>query len=605
MLLGRLSARGRRLLVVSLFALVFSLFFYCREPLIYTAKSSEPVLLPTPPSTPPKTDTKSLPECKPPVPKKEKLLSHTYRDDGILEVNPAGGHPIYELIDLANTRWKFKLSKASKTLDEAVREYVKRYNRRPPEGFDKWWRYVEKHNVQLPDEYDQIWRDLEPFWGFSPRDLQRIQKEQELHTDTFTLGKNETGDSVEVLKVSFARSTNDWKPEDLLGGAESIKQILKDVQHELPPFRAVISPHDNPTLFTDYEIKKTLLDAVDRGAYVAVDKLARGPGLGWLSGCSPSSPARQGKTTKPPPPTKTFIFDHRKAMEPCLHPYLFDSIGEFLVHDRPGTSDMMLSRFAYCATAMHHDIQIPTLSGWVDDTDDPEWESKLDERLNWRGSNTGMWHAPTTRWKEAQRARLVDFANGLNGTIRVLIPPSEKEKRIGEGVEISRAKINPAMMDVAFAGEPVGCHEETCPELLNRYEWRKRQGSKESGNFKYIIDVDGNAWSSRFKRLITTNSLIFKATVYPEWFQDRIEPWVHYVPVQVDYSDVYDALTFFRGGLYGEGAHQDLARKIASEGRAWSKDFWRKEDVTAYVYRLVLEYARVMSSDRDAMSYDG
>ncbi|KAG6858275.1 hypothetical protein C0991_003157, partial [Blastosporella zonata] len=29
--------------------------------------------------------------------------------------------------------------------------------------------------------------------------------------------------------------------------------------------------------------------------------------------------------------------------------------------------------------------------------------------------------------------------------------------------------------------------------------------------------LDGNGWSSRFKRLITSNSLIFKATIYPEW----------------------------------------------------------------------------------------
>ncbi|KAG5719518.1 KDEL motif-containing protein 1, partial [Termitomyces sp. T112] len=151
----------------------------------------------------------------------------------------------------------------------------------------------------------------------------------------------------------------------------------------------------------------------------------------------------------------------------------------------------------------------------------------------------------------------------------------------------------------------VGCHEETCLELRRRYEWRRRQGSKESGQFKYIIDVDGNAWSSRFKRLITSNSLVFKATVYPEWLFDRIEPWVHYVPVQVDYSDVYDALAFFRGGLYGEDRREELARTIANEGRAWSRTFWRKEDITAYVYRLILEYARVMSSDRDAMSYDG
>lgn len=77
----------------------------------------------------------------------------------------------------------------------------------------------------------------------------------------------------------------------------------------------------------------------------------------------------------------------------------------------------MLPRFAYCATLMHHDIQIPTLNAWVDDilprSHDPEWDQKLDEQLAWRGSNTGMWHAPNTRWKKAQRARRVDLTNEL------------------------------------------------------------------------------------------------------------------------------------------------------------------------------------------------
>lgn len=68
-------------------------------------------------------------------------------------------------------------------------------------------------------------------------------------------------------------------------------------------------------------------------------------------------------------------------------------------------------------------------------------------------------------------------------------------------------------------------------------------------------------------------------------FYDRVEPWVHYVPIQTDYSDLHDSLLFFRGGLYGEGSHEDLARKIASDGRRWSKTFWRKEDITAYLFR--------------------
>lgn len=70
-------------------------------------------------------------------------------------------------------------------------------------------------------------------------------------------------------------------------------------------------------------------------------------------------------------------------------------------------------------------------------------------------------------------------------------------------------------------------------------------------------------------------------------FLDRIQPWVHYVPVQVDLSDLHDALLFFRGDLYGEGSHHELARKIAHEGREWAKRFWRKEDMTAYAFRYV------------------
>lgn len=100
-----------------------------------------------------------------------------------------------------------------------------------------------------------------------------------------------------------------------------------------------------------------------------------------------------------------------------------------------------------------------------------------------------------------------------------------------------------------------------------------------------LKQVDGHAWSSRFKRLITSNGLVFKSTIYPEWFTDRVQPWVHYVPIQVDLSDLWDALTFFRGQPGGEGAHDDMACKIARDGREWSLSFWRREDMVAYMFR--------------------
>ncbi|KAG5635149.1 hypothetical protein H0H81_012270 [Sphagnurus paluster] len=469
--------------------------------------------------------------------------AHTYRPDGLLEVNPARTHPIFDLIDLAHARWKFKLARASTTLDEAVQEYVRRYNRRPPRGFDKWWDYVTAHNVQLPDEYDQIHRDLAPFWGYHPTYLQQLQASEELRADSFTLGKNassESGGRVAVLRTAFrdAHGSSEWNPEKFLGGAYSIMEVLKEVEHDLPEFRAVVSPHDSPTLFADYEIKRAALDAADRGTYVDPDTLVPGEKLGWLSGCAPSSPARQAPAHPIPNPstpaknktkTKTFIFDHRKSMDPCTHPTHLTHVGEFLAHPHPhpAPSPHLLPRFAYCATQMHHDIQVPTLSGWVrgpgtskedeEDEADPPWEARLDARLSWRGANTGMWHAPHTRWRDAQRARLVGLAGALNGSVRVLLPGaagtgetgsgnrndkrsgsgswggngsgSARAARVGEGVEMKRALVNPAMMDVAFAGEPVGCHEETCGVLRREFEWRKRQDAREAGRFKYVIDV--------------------------------------------------------------------------------------------------------------------
>jgi hypothetical protein len=83
----------------------------------------------------------------------------------------------------------------------------------------------------------------------------------------------------------------------------------------------------------------------------------------------------------------------------------------------------------------------------------------------------------------------------------------------------------------------------------------------------------------------------------------------------------YDIMEFFRGDSRGQGAHDELARKIGSAGKIWSKTFYRKEDMIAYMFRCVsslfssegsrlrllcrlfLEYSRVMDVDRDNMAY--
>lgn len=43
------------------------------------------------------------------------------------------------------------VKKQSKTLDEAVGEYVRRYKRRPPKGFERWYEWAVERNVTLID----------------------------------------------------------------------------------------------------------------------------------------------------------------------------------------------------------------------------------------------------------------------------------------------------------------------------------------------------------------------------------------------------------------------------------------------------------------------
>ena len=52
---------------------------------------------------------------------------------------------------------------------------------------------------------------------------------------------------------------------------------------------------------------------------------------------------------------------------------------------------------------------------------------------------------------------------------------------------------------------------------------------------------------------------------------------------QVDYSDLYDIMTFFHGTPEGKGSHDDLAQKIGLAGKNWARDHWRKQDMAAYM----------------------
>ncbi|KZS99159.1 hypothetical protein SISNIDRAFT_448018 [Sistotremastrum niveocremeum HHB9708] len=533
------------------------------------------------------------------------LPQHVYRSNGLVEVNPEGRHPIYDLMERAEKEWNDKLQRQSMTLEDAVLEYKRRYARLPPPGFDRWWRYAQDHHIQLIDEYDKITESLEPFWGVDPLVLQEIQAEWETKPDIYTIGKARSFGAVQLLNMSVSegiREMAEWRSQLQI-------DVIKEISMDLPPFRASFTAHDGPYQFWAHDVREAAISAAADERYIDYSQVPFQPYLGWASACPPGTPLHDDVWENHPNPAdlhaarpKTFIHDHVKSMDPCIHNEAVHLSGFLSNHGKgPGPGTKVVPSFSMCATTLHSDILAVAPEQWTEYIEfDPPWEEKQNAQLFWRGSNTGAEYSHQTQWNISQRIRLIDQSMDQDGTYGVLLP-TDRFTPVGSEVKKNGKLLAERFMSVSFVEGAIQCEDSVCDLLEQKYTFGEVVNHTIANQFKYMIDVDGNGWSARFKRLMTTRSCILKATTFPEWYADRIQPWLHYIPIKNDFSDLYDVMTFFQGSPDGDGSdgNDDLARIVGEEGRIWSKEFYRRVDMTAYMFRLYLEYARVMDVDRD------
>lgn len=115
------------------------------------------------------------------------------------DVVPPQPHPIHLLMDKARRAWDKKIKSQSRTLRDAVDEYVRRYGRRPPRGFEQWYYFARAHNYVLIDEFDSLSANVEPFLGLRPSKLRQrsntIQHDEKfwMQDKTFTVELKELG----------------------------------------------------------------------------------------------------------------------------------------------------------------------------------------------------------------------------------------------------------------------------------------------------------------------------------------------------------------------------------------------------------------------------
>jgi hypothetical protein len=71
-------------------------------------------------------------------------------------------------------------------------------------------------------------------------------------------------------------------------------------------------------------------------------------------------------------------------------------------------------------------------------------------------------------------------------------------------------------------------------------------------------------------------------------------PWVHYVPVSLGMMELPEIVSWLTGHERG----QEMAREAAEMGQQWYSKGLREVDMAIYLYRLLLELARLQDRER-------
>ena len=82
------------------------------------------------------------------------------------------------------------------------------------------------------------------------------------------------------------------------------------------------------------------------------------------------------------------------------------------------------------------------------------------------------------------------------------------------------------------------CSPDICEKMRKSYGEPECALMENQSVNKLIIDIDGNSYSRRFPTLMATGSVGLEMATYVDVGCMPAKPWVHYIPVKMDLSDL-------------------------------------------------------------------
>ncbi|OXV06977.1 hypothetical protein Egran_05256 [Elaphomyces granulatus] len=533
-------------------------------------------------------------------------------------------HPIHKLISDANENFDQLCARQSTSLADAVREYRRRYGIPPPPNFDKWYEFARAKGVQLIDEYDNIYHSLLPFWALSPKVIRERARES-LGFDNAMIGL-----LIRDGKISRVEGGGDaykWQ-------REATASMIKSFVQYLPDMDLAFNTHDEPRVIVPNDDLRRLVafakdqaipaasqntspqnawsqrpsdlnkgDRIDEVRTTRFNRFAHQPT--WTNSrnsCPVDSPARSLEEKAPDNTTAFahgklgFVYNDTAFSDICLSPSLQTTYGFF---DRPNAFDIvhdLFPVFSQSKISSFQDILYPSPWYWVgkvpyEPRKDYTWEAKKD-KMYWRGSTTGGF-SRAGGWRRQHRQIFVKKINALDSA-QILVKNEEGKWTTSKVARKDYSNI----FDVKFTfiGQ---CDPEDCEAQRGFFKVVRQAGQQDAWQYKYLADIDGNAFSGRYYAFLLSSSLIYKLSIFREWHADWLKPWVHYVPLSFKGDEYVESVRYFNS----EDDGKIHAPRLAKQGKEWAQKVLRNEDLETWFFRLLLEYGRLVDDNRDQLGY--
>jgi len=256
----------------------------------------------------------------------------------------------------------------------------------------------------------------------------------------------------------------------------------------------------------------------------------------------------------------------------------------------------LLPIFSESKVNINNDILYPGMKYYssskqysYDSSRDVNWSEKKN-KVFWRGITAGG-NQTKENWMKLHRHRFVAMANAttLGGSRHHILSAVDEDNASGDyaGSEFRPASYAKTYADVGFS-QLLNCNPDLeCNWLKELIATKPGVDFKDMFANRYLADIDGSTFSGRWYAFLKSKSLGIKATIFKEWHDSRLFEWVHFVPMDNRFDDLYTILTYFTGLSTTDEGHENAyvprheleAQNIAERGREWANAVLRKEDM--------------------------